>query len=183
MPKSIQKWLEAGYELFAIEGPDGVQVEKLARRLGLNKSGFYHNFGDHESFFSALVQYHSQVNEQFCNEIRQLEKFDPDFLKLAIKYRTAVSAQMQFRKHSGNPMFKKAFEDAQNHNKRFIIPLWADYLQIPDDMSLATELYGIFRDVFFIHIGFEDLTYELSHNLAMGFSLIIKALKRQVNRD
>jgi hypothetical protein len=30
MPQSIQKWLEAGYELFSKEEPGSVQIEKLA---------------------------------------------------------------------------------------------------------------------------------------------------------
>jgi len=30
MPKSFHKWLEAGYELFSKEEPDGIQIEKLA---------------------------------------------------------------------------------------------------------------------------------------------------------
>ena len=37
-----QKWIEAGYERFAHEGPHGIQVERLARIIGVNKSGFYH---------------------------------------------------------------------------------------------------------------------------------------------
>lgn len=50
MPQSIQKWIETGYELFAKEGPDDVQIEKPA-----------------------------------------------------FKYKTAVSAQMQFRNHKVFP--------------------------------------------------------------------------------
>lgn len=33
---SSQKWIEAGYELFATEGKEGVLIEKLARKLGRN---------------------------------------------------------------------------------------------------------------------------------------------------
>jgi AcrR family transcriptional regulator len=178
MPESFQKWLEKGYELFAKDGPDGFQIEKLARDLSLNKSGFYHNFGDRELFFYELVKYHSQVNAQFCEEIKLSKNFDPDFLKLAIKYKTAILAQMQFRKHSYNQLFKKAFEITRNHNKRFIIPLWADYLNISDNQPLASELFELFRDVFFMHISFENHAYELSKNIASRFSLIVNALKR-----
>jgi hypothetical protein len=42
--KTIQGWLDVGYKIFAHEGPEGIQVERLARILGVNKSGFYHFF-------------------------------------------------------------------------------------------------------------------------------------------
>ena len=48
--KNSSVWTEEGYRLFAKEGLDGIQVERLARILSLNKSGFYHYFGDLEGF-------------------------------------------------------------------------------------------------------------------------------------
>jgi len=39
---SKEKWIEAGYELFAREGLKEVRIERLARDLDLNKSSFYH---------------------------------------------------------------------------------------------------------------------------------------------
>lgn len=37
---SEHTWIEAGYEQFAAEGLEGIQVERLARITGLNKSGY-----------------------------------------------------------------------------------------------------------------------------------------------
>jgi len=36
----IDAWIKAGYKLLGKEGVDGVKVERLARILQLNKSGF-----------------------------------------------------------------------------------------------------------------------------------------------
>jgi hypothetical protein len=38
MSNSKIKWIEAGYDLFADYGPDAIQVQKLSKNLGLNKS-------------------------------------------------------------------------------------------------------------------------------------------------
>jgi AcrR family transcriptional regulator len=48
--KNSSAWTEVGYALFAEEGLDGIQVERLARILKLNKSGFYHYFRDLDGY-------------------------------------------------------------------------------------------------------------------------------------
>ena len=80
-------WTEEGYCLFAKEGLYGIQVERLARILSLNKSGFYHYFGDLEGFCSALVQLHKKKVGEFLQEVAVTKKLDPDYLHLLIKYR------------------------------------------------------------------------------------------------
>jgi AcrR family transcriptional regulator len=177
LPTSIQNWIEAGYELFSVNGPDGVQVEKLARMLDLNKSGFYHHFGDREGLFTFIVQHHSRMNEQFYNGISAANSFSPGFLNLVIKYRTAVLVQMQLRKHSDVPMFRDAFQAAKKRNTPLILPLWEDYLKISGNPALSKELYTIFQDVFFMRIANEDLTFKLAEGIAMNFLRIISAVK------
>jgi AcrR family transcriptional regulator len=177
MTYSIQNWVEAGYELFSVEGPDGVQVEKLARNLGLNKSGFYHHFGDREGFFNHIIQYHYRLNQQFCDEISVADNFNPGFLNLVIKYKIPVMVQMQLRNHSDIPMFREAFHAAKKRNAPFIIPLWEDYLKISGNPTLSEELYTIFQDVFFMRIANEYLTFKLADGIAMNFLRIISAVK------
>jgi AcrR family transcriptional regulator len=46
----INTWIKAGYKLLGTEGMDGIKVERLARILDLNKSGFYHYFGTMEFY-------------------------------------------------------------------------------------------------------------------------------------
>ena len=62
-------WLEVGYSLFAAEGPDGIQIERMARILQLNKSGFYHYFGDLEGYHHELLRLHRLKTESYFKEI------------------------------------------------------------------------------------------------------------------
>ncbi len=55
---SFANWLNLGYELFSEEGHEGLQVERLSRILGKNKSGFYHFFGNRETFLESLMKMH-----------------------------------------------------------------------------------------------------------------------------
>jgi AcrR family transcriptional regulator len=56
--KNSLLWTEEGYNIFAKEGLDAIQVERLARILHLNKSGFYHYFGDLEGYCVELIKMH-----------------------------------------------------------------------------------------------------------------------------
>ena len=178
MSDSSQKWIETGYEVFSLEGPEGVQVEKLARRLGLNKSGFYHHFGDRDVFLSMLMEHHYQVNGNFFNEAMQLTKFFPDYLDLLYKYKTALLVQMQLRRHLEVPIFNREFIRTTKWNEKALIPLWADYLKIPGNNDLARELWDIVRDVFFIRAKVETLKPELLHSIVYEFSHLLEVLRK-----
>jgi AcrR family transcriptional regulator len=175
LPESVQKWVEAGYELLAQEGPEGVQVEKLARKLGLNKSGFYHHFGDREIFFSKLIEHHYKVNDQFRYEIESARSFDPDFLNLVIKFRTAVFVQSQFRRNNDVKLYQETFFKIKKKNEKVIQPLWSDYLKIYDSPDLSIELWDIFRDVFFMRINY-NMDLGQIRSIVHEFSRIVEVL-------
>jgi len=58
MPKIIAEkkdWINLGYRLFSEEGVTGIVVEKMAKKLKVNKSGFYWHFKTKEKFIEQLI--------------------------------------------------------------------------------------------------------------------------------
>jgi AcrR family transcriptional regulator len=49
------RWLDAGIELLAGEGPSAVRIDRLARRIGLSKGSFFHHFAGAAAFKTALL--------------------------------------------------------------------------------------------------------------------------------
>jgi len=160
-----KKWIEAGYELLAKEGPNGIQVEKLARQLDLNKSGFYHYFGDREVFVNRLLEHHLEVSKQFLNKLKHLRNFDPEYIDLLIEFRTSTYVQMQLRRNSENPYFKAVFEKVSRRNDMETIALWAAYLNIPNNQTLSLGFWQIARDVFYLRLTFEKMNPEYIRGL------------------
>jgi AcrR family transcriptional regulator len=177
MPEMREKWIEHGYKQFALFGIDCLNVEKLAREIGYNKSGFYHYFVDREMFLYELTDHHVKVNEQFREEISKLEKFDPGYLVLVIKYKTAVMVQMQLRKHSDVLLFQETFNDVWKKNEKVLLPLWASYLKITDNLPLASELWVIFRDIFFMRVTNENFNLHFIKYLLNEFSGNLETLR------
>jgi AcrR family transcriptional regulator len=175
---TLQKWIESGWELFAIEGLNGLQVERMSRELNLNKSGFYHHFGDKEVFISKIIDHHLRINEKFSHEMSLLTTFDPGYLNLVVKYKTAVLVQGQLRKNIDNKLFQYAFQKARDKNLKSVGPLWADFLKIPDNQDLALDLFSIFRDLFFMRITPNTFEYEYIKSLSYEFSKTVEVIIR-----
>ncbi|MBN2835175.1 MAG: TetR/AcrR family transcriptional regulator [Candidatus Delongbacteria bacterium] len=60
MPKIIAKkqdWLILGYKLFSEKGISGIVVEKMAKKLKVNKSSFYWHFKTKMKFMELLVRF------------------------------------------------------------------------------------------------------------------------------
>jgi AcrR family transcriptional regulator len=170
-----QKWIEAGYEMFALNGPKDFNVEKLAGQLGLNKSGFYHYFVDRETFFDELMKYHKRLGEQFAGEVAKLENFDPGYFNLLLKYKSGLFVQMCLRKNMNNPVFRECYEKVRKLNDSKQIPLWAKYLGIPGNHELAAELMEIARDMVYTRLSIDKLNMDV---LAVMFGSIKKIVEK-----
>lgn len=58
----------AGLDLLADEGPNGVTVASLCRRLGVTKGSFYHHFGGTPDFMVRLLRHWEGQEEQLLKE-------------------------------------------------------------------------------------------------------------------
>ena len=54
---SKAEWLQKALDLLEAEGVEAIRVERLARELGISKSGFYWHFKDREDLRAQMVGY------------------------------------------------------------------------------------------------------------------------------
>lgn len=170
------KWIEEGYKLFSVVGPNEFKVEKLATQIGLNKSGFYHYFVDRDTFYSELMKYHDQMGIKFAQELSKLKNFMPDYLQLLVSYQTALHVQMHLRKNHSTPLFREYFFKVKKRNYQYQIPLWAKFIQI-SDMNLATELFEIAVDLMVVRIQDSKITYDYLEGLFNGIKQTVDKLR------
>lgn len=60
MPKIIatkEDWINLGYKIFSEEGESGIIVEKMAKKLKVNKSSFYWHFKTRKDFINDLTMF------------------------------------------------------------------------------------------------------------------------------
>jgi AcrR family transcriptional regulator len=154
---SYKIWIEAGYSQFAMNGLEGIQVERLARITHLNKSGFYHYFGDRETFLEQLMKHHYSVAITLTNEIHQVQHIDPDLFTLLIKYRTPVIAHMQLVRNRHHALLHEHYQKVNKLVDLVVAPSWAKYLGMPDNLPLAHRYFEQARDAFYSRISYENM--------------------------
>ena len=92
MPKIIAKkqdWINLGYKLFSEQGIAGIVVEKMAKKLKVNKSSFYWHFKTKKDFVAEIVNFWvsentNQIITLTDNEKSGKEKFEK-LIKLSFK--------------------------------------------------------------------------------------------------
>lgn len=172
-------WTEEGYNLFAHEGSEGLHIEKIARKLQLNKSAFYHYFGDLDGFCMELIQMHHNKADLFLQEIRSLQSIDPEYLLLLVKHTPTVMFQVQTTRNQKNYLFYDASRSVDRKVNLAVGGLWRKFLGANSSIELTDQYYNIIRDKFYTRVTFQNLNYQFLHDLVSEAKEILDQLKRQ----
>jgi AcrR family transcriptional regulator len=175
---SYKTWIEAGYNQFAIAGLEGIQVEGLARITNLNKSGFYHYFGDRETFLEQLMKHHYSLAITLSNELRKMQLIDPDLFNLLIKYRTPVIAHMQLVRNRHHTLLHEHYQKVNNLIDLVVAPFWAKYLGMHDNLPLAQRYFEQARDAFYTRISFENMNEVFLREFFLEAKMLVTEIQR-----
>jgi AcrR family transcriptional regulator len=176
--KNASAWTEQGYKLCGEEGFGGLHVERLARILQLNKSGFYHYFGDMDVFFSEILMLHERKLNHLLQDVRQINNVDPEYLQLLVKHAPFITFQVQLTRLKNNRSFYQASEGIEQKINLAVQPLWSDFFGAWNNSDLALRYYFIIRDVFYTRINLQNLNYPFLHHLVMEAKHVITQLAR-----
>ena len=174
--KNSSIWTEAGYDLFAEEGIEAIQVERLARMLNLNKSGFYHYFGDIEGYCDELISSHERKAASYLADLIRIRSIDPDYLNLLVNYKTEIMFHLQLIRSKDNQLFYKTAEKIDQQEETLLGELWADYLGIRGNPLLAMRYFSIVRDVLYARLRFENLNYSFVHGLIVEAKAVMEQM-------
>jgi AcrR family transcriptional regulator len=172
-------WVEQGYQLFAEEGLEGIQVERIARILQLNKSGFYHYFGDLEGFCAQLEVLHLSKVSHFLQGIQQCKQLDPDYLLLLVRYAPTVMFQVQLTRNKEHYSFYKTSEVVDQQVNTTIHKLWSEFIGKQHNQDLTLRYFHIVRDMFYTRISFSNLNYQFLHDFAANAKGLIDQVAGQ----
>ena len=174
--RNSESWLEEGYKLFAAEGLEGIQIERLARILQLNKSGFYHYFGDLDGYCAELITLHQKKSHDFLHELRTIHAIDPDYFELVVRHKVPVMFQMQILRNSDNYPFYSVAESIDRKEGVILSDLWSEYLGIQDNPDLALRYFAMVRDMCYARINFRDFNPEFLRALITEAKVVMRQI-------
>lgn len=157
---SEHAWIEAGYEQFAAEGLEGIQVERLARITGLNKSGYYHYFGDRDSFVEKLMDHHLQLAASFTNDLKRIQQFDPEYMELLIKYATPLMFTSQLVRNRHDQLLVRTLEQFKEMVDPVLIKLFAEFIGFQDHLEFAAKYFQQVRYMLLAQITPDRINYS-----------------------
>lgn len=157
---TYQNWVDTGYQFFANEGLEGIQVERIARALGLNKSGFYHYFGTRAIYLEVLMKHHQKHAERMAADLSEMVDFDPDYFNILVQFKTPVLFHMQLIRNRHDQFLLNWFTKINNQIDPIVIPAWAAFAGLPHNHHLAKLYFEICRDLLYSRITADNLTSE-----------------------
>lgn len=170
MPKSSdnrQKWTTAGYNLFGEIGPEALNIEKLSNIVGLNRSSFYHYFGDMEVFELSLMAYHVDRYRHFGEIIKDYEQFEQLFTPEVYDHQDALAFQRQLMINQGISRYKQCSDEARTYTERKTFELWSVFSKIKEESETEWILFRALRDFYFVNHGQNNVPGDPKEILVM----------------
>jgi AcrR family transcriptional regulator len=142
-------WLEAGLAAVADDGPNGLRIDRLCRRLGVSKGSFHHHFAGAGDFKRALLAaYEALVVDALNQAIEQAPAATPKAalasLTAAITgtqsfYRTELEVAMRAWAFS-EPEVRAVQERVDRRRLESLEGIWSRILDDPATVQTAALL-------------------------------------------
>ncbi|HTE32714.1 MAG TPA: TetR/AcrR family transcriptional regulator [Chryseolinea sp.] len=165
MTSKIEKWIKAGYQLLATDEIDGINIEKLAKALKANKSGFYHYFGSREEYFKSLIKHHIDRAQLVAAEIQHCETIDPDLLMVIVKEKTFFLVEAQLLLNGKHLKVELDTTEAGRIIADELVALWRKHNEPSGDLKGALATVDIFRHFFYARVDAQNISYKFLQGL------------------
>jgi AcrR family transcriptional regulator len=149
----------------------------MSRKVGINKSSFYHHFADIEVFIEHLLEYHLERAKIVAAKERECKTMIPDLLNVLVEYKEDLLFSRQLRINSDNILFKECYEKSNQIVGNSILEIWAETLGLKENSSLANLVLKLSLDNFYLQITEETLTYEWLENFVNEFIQMVEGFK------
>jgi len=73
---SKDQWLAKALETLELEGIEGVKIERLAKQLGISRSGFYWHFKNRQDMLQHLLDYWAREYTGIITDNADMKKLD-----------------------------------------------------------------------------------------------------------
>jgi AcrR family transcriptional regulator len=151
-----QIWIDAGYQAFSTQGPQGLRIEKLAKAIQKNKSSFYHFFADLKVFTERLLETHL-LQAKKLGEKEASSTNETELIQALIEHKVDLLFNRQLRIHREEAAFKNCFLKTNEITLPGFVPIWKKIIELPESDHLAQMVLMLSIENFFLQITEETL--------------------------
>lgn len=156
---SKQRWIEKGYEHFALYGPENISINAISKEIGSPRASFYHHFSDMEVFINFLLETHLDVIQSFVKEGKEYcDRLWPDYFQFLMKFPLGLRFQRQIFMNRHLPKFGYMFTKIQGEtSKGFVLDLFIKQFDLKIEREDAARLWITLTESWYSRINPEQL--------------------------
>ena len=143
---SKDQWLDCALAALASEGVDNVRVDKLARQLGVARSGFYWHFKDRQDLLTHLLEYWAYEYTEVVTKNKTLTE-GPAIQRRENVMRTVRDYQLNrfeaaiFVWSQSDPAARETFDRAFKMRVEFIGNMFAELGFEGDEIEMRAQFF------------------------------------------
>lgn len=158
MIESRDTWIKVGYKIFALEGFKEVKIERLAKKVGISKSSFYHYFADIDTFMEYLLRYHLQQAQVLAAKEQHAQNIFPELIEILVAHKIDLLFNRELRIHRNNQVFFDALLKSNEVVGSSFVNVWAKELNTQLSLAQLSAVFELALENFFLQINKDNLT-------------------------
>ena len=165
---SKQKWIEKGYEHFALYGPENISINAISKEIGSPRASFYHHFGGLEIFIDFLLETHLEAIKSFVQEGKEYcNCLLPDFYQLLEKYTLGLKFHRQIFINRHLPIFGYMFTKIESKtSKELILDLFVKEYKLSLKHEDVSKIWFTITESWYSRINPEQLQAKEMQRIA-----------------
>jgi AcrR family transcriptional regulator len=160
MTPKKELWLNVGYEIFGRLGPKQLKIEKIAQKVGISKSSFYHHFADLDIFIEHLLEYHIRQSQVIAEKEKKAQNIDPELIQVLIEHKSDLLFNRQLRVNRENKVFAKILEESNRIVGGVFVAIWIRDLSLNITQKQIEGIFELALENFYLQINAENLNYD-----------------------
>lgn len=179
--KTSQKWIDAAYLEFAINGPE-FSIKELAKKTMVPRSTFYYYFDSKESLIQELLNQHRLFIETYLLEMKSCVKaIIPDLYELMFRYKEGVLFHHKLLKYGHIEAFYALYKDANDRSLNIILPFIKVLFKpdVPD--SDIIKFYHTLTDAWYSRLDTKNMNVESM--IALGVEIMENTLGLYIGEE
>ena len=170
---SKDQWLSMALDTLESNGVEAVKIERLAKSLGISRSGFYWHFKNRQDLLKQLLQYWVREYTGIVSDNPDVKKLNPKKRLSAVmdiirdknltKYDLAITAWAK-----ADPMARKVLKKALDIRVDYLRSIFAELGFDGDELEMRARLfvcYDAWEDTMFPDTSSQKNLQKLRYNL------------------
>ncbi len=171
-----ESWIEIGYEIFALYGQGELKIERIAKKVGISKSSFYHHFADHDLFMEHLLTHHISQSRIIAEKERHVKNVTPELVNVLIEHKTDLLFNRQLRINRNNKLYNETLSKSNKIVGDAFIHVWIKELNLKLTKTKIDGIFELALENFYLQINNDNLNFDWLSEYFNNFKKIANSL-------